>query len=645
VTFFENQALARRHTALMVALFVLAVVGVVLAVNAIVPLAFYLTSRGMVPLPPGTWVWLTLGTLAVIGGRTLVGVVQLRGGGEAVAQLAGGVPVVRGTRDPDERRLLNVVDEMAIASGVSVPRVYLLPGERGINAFAAGYSPNEAVLAVTEGAARTLTRDELQGVMAHEFSHILNGDMRLNIRMIGVLAGILFIGEIGNFLLRLRSEGDSRKGGGLLFVGAALLIIGYGGLFFGRLIKAAVSRQREFLADASSVQFTRNPEGIAGALATIGSEPGGSLVRARRAETLSHMFFANGVSMWFESVFATHPPLLERIARVDARFNPLEYLRRRRPRSAEPAEAVALVAPPARRPAGAPAPVAPLAPPPARAPVPPGAPAEAARAGRVAGVLGSVGALTPSHVAYASAVLEGLPAAVHEAVADPEGTGALLLALALSDDEPARAQQLALLEAAGAAALARRADALATETRALPIQTRLPIVALAGPSLRRMEPPAREALARQLQTLVEADHRITLEESVLLTLARRHLAPTPGRAPVRFRSIREVRDDARLVLSLLAHAGGGDTAVAFARGTAALELADAPLLPREAMEFARVGEALGRLAALAPFVKGRLLEACVETVIADETVSVVEAEVLRAVAAALDCPVPPILAQ
>ena len=636
VTFFEHQTRARRSTSLLVVLFALAVVGVVLAVNLVVPLALYVGARGFITPSAGLYVGLTVVTLAVIGIRTLVGVLQMRGGGDAVAQLAGGVRVERGTRDADERRLLNVVDEMAIASGVSVPHVYVLRGERGINAFAAGYSPNEAVVAVTEGTARTLTRDELQGVVAHEFSHVLNGDMRLSVQMIGVLAGILFIGEVGNFLLRARSGGDDRRsGGGIVFVGAALLIIGYAGLFFGRLIKAAVSRQREFLADASSVQFTRNPEGIAGALATISAGPGSSLVANRRAETLSHMFFATGVSMWFESLFATHPPLLERIARIDRRFNPIEYLKRRRPRAAEPPESVAPVAPTAR-PAPLPAAAAPLA----------AAPAPAARAARVAGVLDSVGRVTPSHVQYASAVLENLPAAVNEAVADAEGAGALVLALALSDDELARKQQLALLEAAGADALARRADALAGQTRGLAVQARLPVVALAGPSLRSLDAAARETLARQLQMLVEADHRITLEESVLLTLARRHLAPTVGRdVPVRFRSIREVPDDARLVLSLLAHAGSGDTAAAFARGMSALDLPDAPPLPREAMELATVGEALGRLATLAPFVKGRLLEACVETVIADATVSVVEAEMLRAVAAALDCPVPPILAR
>jgi hypothetical protein len=268
-----------------------------------------------------------------------------------------------------------------------------------------------------------------------------------------------------------------------------------------------------------------------------------------------------------------------------------------------------------------------------------------ARTARVTTVLGSVGRVTPAHVQYASAVLENLPAAVNDAVADGDGAATLLLALALSDDELARKQQLALLEADDADALARRADALANQLRGLAVESRLPIVALAGPSLRSLDPDARQALSRRLQALVDADDRITLEEAVLLTLARRHLAPTAGRnVPVRFRSIREVRDDARLVLSLLAHAGVGDTAAAFARGVAVLELGDdTRALPRDAMEFAKIGEAFERLLMLAPFVKGRLLEACVETIVADATVSVVEAETLRAVAAALDCPVPPLL--
>jgi Zn-dependent protease with chaperone function len=628
-SFFERQASARQSTTRLVVLFVLAVLGVVLAVNAAAPLVTLLVTRGGVTLSSNVYLWLTAATLTIIVLRSLVGIAQLRGGGgDAVARLAGGVPVERGTRDPDERRLLNVVDEMAIASGVTVPHVYVLPGEPGLNAFAAGYSPNEAVIAVTEGTLRTLTRDELQGVIGHEFSHVLNGDMRINIQMIGVLAGILFIGEIGLFVLRSQRGGGRKSGGGLvLLVGAALLIIGYSGLFFGRLIKAAISRQREYLADDSAVQFTRNPEGIAGALATIGAEPGGSLVRARAAETLSHMFFANGVTMWFESLFATHPPVLDRIARIDRRFNPVEYLARRRRRAAD-VEAPAMTRAPAVPMAAAPLSPAALEP----------------RAARVAEVMGSVGRPAPVHVEYAAALLQSLPATVRDAARDPEGAQALLLALALADEDLARKQQLELLEAAGADTLARRADTLAATARTLPVTARLPVVALLGPTLRRLDAAVRQTLARHLAALVEADQHVTLEESVLLTLARRHLAPRIGRAPVRFRSILAVRDDARLVLSLLAHAGEGDTAAAFERGVARLALVDAALVPRDAVELAKVGEALDRLASLAPFVKAQLLEACARTVVADASVSVMEAEVLSAVAAGLDVPVPPVLA-
>ena len=234
------------------------------------------------------------------------------------------------TTDPDERRILNVVEEMAIAAGTPVPPVYLLEKEDGINAFAAGHSPSDAVVAVTRGCVRTLSRDELQGVVGHEFSHILNGDMRLNLRLMGVLFGILLIGLTGYILLRsssgyrVRDDRDDDRGGRnvLPLIGLALYVIGYVGVFFANLIKSAVSRQREFLADASAVQFTRNPDGIAGALKKIGALSAGSTIREPRAEEASHMFFgsAGGAGQLF-GLLATHPPLVERIRRLDPSFD------------------------------------------------------------------------------------------------------------------------------------------------------------------------------------------------------------------------------------------------------------------------------------------------------------------------------------
>jgi Zn-dependent protease with chaperone function len=332
-TFFENQAQARRNTKFLVLMYALAVGGVVLAVDLVLgglyawnadvgPEAMQLSLAARFgAVPRAVYLWGAIGTAALILAVSAWNIMQLGSGGKAVAEMAGARRVASDTRDPLERRLVNVVEEMAIASGVRVPAVYVMDGERGINAFAAGYEVSDSIIAVTRGTLETLNRDELQGVIGHEFSHILHGDMRLNVRMIGVLAGIVFIGSIGEFLMRSQrgSRSDSKGGGAILLAGLALLLIGYIGLFFARLIKAAVSRQREFLADASSVQFTRNPDGIAGALDQIGAAPAGSLVAGRHAEDLSHMFFGQGIAVRLSGLFATHPPLEERIARLEGR--------------------------------------------------------------------------------------------------------------------------------------------------------------------------------------------------------------------------------------------------------------------------------------------------------------------------------------
>jgi Zn-dependent protease with chaperone function len=624
-----------------VVLFLLAVAAVTATVNVTVALFWLATiGRGIAPysidgagnvalavarVPPALFAWTTAVTLAVIATRSLVTVYAMRGGGDAVARMVGGVPLERGTADPAERRLLNVVDEMAIASGVTVPRVYVLRGEPGLNAFAAGYAPNQAALAVTEGALRQLTRDELQGVVGHEFSHVLNGDMRLNVRMIGVLAGILCIGEVGEFLMRSAGGGrGSRRGNrsAVILLGVALMVIGYVGLFFGRLVRAAVSRQRELLGDASSVQFTRNPRGLAGALAVIGAAAEGSLVRDRHAETLSHMFFAEGVKVWLGSVLATHPPVAERIRRIDPRFAPAEYLRTRTTAAPPPAGAA-----------------------PAHRAAPTVAPPVASRPAAV--LVDSVGRPTPAHVDHAARLLAALPPALHAAAEEPAAAQALLLAFALAPDEADRKRQVALLEQSGRDALAQRADALAGAVRTLSPVLRLPVVAIALATLRELEQPARDALVSDLVAAIEADRHLTLDEFVLLTIVRQQLGASAARPePVAHRSIFEVTDDARVVLALLAHtgaAGPGEARAAFERGTQALRLPAAALPPSGDVALARVGDSFDRLRRLAPFVKRLFLESCVETVTADDTLGLAEAELLRAIAAALDCPVPPIL--
>ena len=319
MNFFERQAAARRNTSRLVLLFALAVLGIVAMVDLAAFVAFGASGGGG---SGGLLVFCTLLTIGVIGLGSLYRVASLRGGGESVALQMGGTPIGADTTDFNLRRLRNVVEEIAIASGVPVPKIFVLEHEAGINAFAAGYSPSDAVIAVTRGALDRLNRDELQGVVAHEFSHVLNGDMRLNIRLMGVLFGILMLGLIGRKILQHGRFGGRSKGAGAVLVAALIaMIVGYVGLFFGRMIKASVSRQREKLADASAVQFTRQTSGLAGALKKIGGLDEGSLLNERNdAEEVSHMLFGDGVG--FHGLFATHPPLIERIQELEPSFRP-----------------------------------------------------------------------------------------------------------------------------------------------------------------------------------------------------------------------------------------------------------------------------------------------------------------------------------
>src|SRR5262245_37625861 len=326
--FFEQQDSARRRTFRLVAYFLLAILCLIALVYGLLLVAFGLAGEDG-PLSwwqPELLLFAAAGVGLVVGGASAFKVAQLASGGQAVALMMGGREVPRTTRDARERRLLNVVEEMAIAAGVPVPPVYILE-EPGINAFAAGYAPGDAVVAVSEGCLRYLTRDELQGVVAHEFSHILNGDMRLNICLIGLIFGIMALTLVGRILMlssggRRSSSNRRDSGGGLVLVGLGLFILGLVGAFFGRLIQAAVSRQREYLADASAVQFTRNPDGIAGALKKIGGLKEGSSISNPEAAEVAHMFFASAfLGGGLGGLLATHPPLLDRIRRLDPQFD------------------------------------------------------------------------------------------------------------------------------------------------------------------------------------------------------------------------------------------------------------------------------------------------------------------------------------
>src|SRR5689334_7024598 len=315
MNFFVQQEQARRQTRRMLILFALAVAVIVCATDGVVVFALGLDSAHHAG---GGINWFALAALSVavvvaILLGSLYRIATLSGGGAAVARQLGGTPVESGADNFAYRRLRNIVEEIAIASGVPVPQIFVLENEAGINAFASGYTPADAAVTVTRGALDKLTRDELQGVIGHEFSHVLNGDMRLNIRLMGVVFGILVIATIGRKIAELSGRGRSRDGAGIVMFGLALFAIGYIGVVLARLIKASISRQREFLADASAVQFTRQTLGIAGALKKIGGLAEGSKLASSNTEEVAHMLFGDGVG--YSALFATHPPLKQRILR------------------------------------------------------------------------------------------------------------------------------------------------------------------------------------------------------------------------------------------------------------------------------------------------------------------------------------------
>ncbi|MDE2924574.1 MAG: M48 family metallopeptidase [Acidobacteriota bacterium] len=636
--FFQQQDVARRGTTRLVVLFSLAVLAIVVSVEVLLAATMGYFGRdpdtGAIDWTavgdPRLLILATLGTLLVVGGGSLYRVAQLRGGGRVVAEELGGRLVDGSTSDPVERRLLNVVEEMAIASGTSTPPVYMMDAETGINAFAAGFAPQDAVIGVTRGAATTLDRDELQGVIAHEFSHILNGDMRLNIRLMGLLHGIFVIGMIGYFILRMSfytGGGRSRDSKGampILALGAGLAFVGFAGTFFGNLIKAAVSRQREFLADSSAVQFTRHPGGIAGALKKIGGFVTGSQVDNPNAPQASHMFFGRATS-GFSAMFSTHPPLKERIRRIDPSWDGGF------PELPEPGE-------------GAPGTVG-----------PPGAAGFAgAEAGGAAGptladAVGQVGQPTSAHIAYAGALFDRLPEALVAAAHEPYGARALIYALLLDRDEGPRRLQLAHLEAAADDGVYEETVKLARLVGRLDPTMRLPLVEIALPALCALTPWQYELFRKNLVELVEADEMLDLFEWSLQRILLRDMQGRFGRSGperVRHRSLRAVRSPLAVMLSVLAYVGNRDpgaAAHAFGEAWRGLALPETGLLGHEDCGFGALDEALAELDHAAPMVKKRVVEAAVVCITADRQVTVEEAELLRAVSASISCPMPPIL--
>jgi uncharacterized tellurite resistance protein B-like protein len=493
------------------------------------------------------------------------------------------------------------------------------------------------VIAVTQGAMKLLTRDELQGVIGHEFSHILNGDMRLNIRLMGIIFGILCLAVVGRILLSTR--GDRRNP--LPLLGLLLLIIGWAGVFFGRLIQAAVSRQREFLADAASVQFTRNPAGLSGALKKIGGLSYGSKLESAHSDEASHMYFGNGVGEPLFGFLATHPPLDERIRAIDPSFDgkfPMIA-----PAGGEESAAVPASARPARIPIPFPFPL-------------PGMPAS--RGGlaglappiMAAAVIPNLGRPATVHLAYAANLRDSIPPEVQNAARDPLGASAIVYGLLLSSDAELRGRQLQLLSDSTSEAIRRETELLLPAVSQIASQAKLPLVDLALPALRQFSPDQYQQFSTALQQLTECDNEIDLFEYVLQKIVLRHLDPSFNgvrKTMVQYYAIRALAPDCSILLSAVARVGADDPAqaqAAFQLGAQVLGYqanAELAFVPEESCDLPQVDEALNRLCQAVPQIKKNVLNACAQTVAADGVIQEGEAELLRAIADTLDCPMPP----
>lgn len=613
MNFFRDQERARRNTQWLILFFILAV-GLIVAVLYLL-FAVLLKSKGGTLWEPRLLLMVGGGVVSLIGGASFHKTMQLAsGGGSAVAEAMGARRVTRDSTDRLEQRLLNIVDEMAIASGITVPQVYIMDRESGINAFAAGSQPSEAVVAVTRGCLEQLNRDELQGVVAHEFSHIFNGDMRLNLRLMGVLFGILVIAIFGRVMMRAsltsssrRRNSDDRARVALAALGLAMFCIGYIGVFFGELIKAAVSRQREFLADAAAVQFTRNPQGIAGALKKIAGYHLGTTVTALKAEEASHMFFARAVSGWFN----THPPLEARIARIEPAFR--------------------VMAPSSTSSTGG---------------SPGAAPHVAAMGFAITpdAVRDSIGVTRHEHLEYAHQLLEQLPKSIHQALHEPRQAASVLYALLVtpeSDPETVLQQNLESSDDTMGLQVLSHLPWIKDCSRGY----WLPLVELALPALRELKQDEQLAILDNVQALARADGKINLFEFALLAIVEQQLGDKPRKKTKR-PALNVITEDLNLLLSLLARAGKKsrtevDESFAAAVALAPLK-ANWKLLQPKSVGLAQLADLLDRLNTLTFGFKGKVIEACTAAIIANGHVALVEAELLRAIGARLECPVPPL---
>lgn len=629
MNFFDAQDQARRATRWLVIVYIVATALIVAGITLVI--AVGMTEAGIQP-DASVIAGSALAVLGLIVGSSLFKTATLSGGGGKVAQQMGGTLVPPNTTDPQRQRLRNVVEEMSIASGVPVPDIYVLEEEAGINAFAAGFSPGDAAVAVTRGTLEVLNREELQGVVAHEFSHILNGDMRLNIRMMGVLFGIMVVGMIGRTILRsarysgFSSRKRSGNSGGFLAIGLGLTVLGWIGVFFSRLIKAAVSRQREYLADASAVQFTRQTDGIANALKKIGGYSQRSYVQSADPEEVSHMLFANGTPK-LSSMFATHPPLTERIQALEPNFRETDYPHVEHGRQRAPLRPEAAA----------------------------GLSGERQDTPQVPGTLpdddivASIGNPGPEHLTLARQLHRSIPAELFQAAHSPND--AYLLTLALIIDDAQADRQLSLIDSQLGDERGAQVRGFHTELQSVGPRYWLPLLEISFPALKQRPAESLEFLIDLMRKLMDIDGDIDLREFCYARIIARHLeqAAAPAAASHKNRVSKDAARQAAVdLIRIVAHQGNDDQAAEESACKAGLRIfggwaGEVDVVPGDHRSVQRLDDALTVLAMINAAGRKSLVDAVTATIRQDDRLTLREAELLRAICASLECPLPPIL--
>lgn len=663
MNFFEAQDRARRATWKLVGLYLISILLIITAVYLVV--LFVLGYAGQVPpgasLSQRLWfpdILLSVSTVLVIIilAGTLFRVAQLRKGGSAVAEMLGGRKIEPSTRNHQERQLMNVVEEMSIASGIPVPDVYILDNEQNINAFAAGFGTDDAAVGVTKGTLDKLSRDELQGVIAHEFSHIFNGDMKLNIRLIGILNGILLLHIMGMILMRSaafsRMGGSGRGGSGgggqaalaMILLGLALLIIGYIGMLFGRMIQAAISRQREYLADAAAVQYTRNPDGIAGALRKIGQTKHGAKINDGHAMEMSHLFFASSFHSALDRMFATHPPLEKRIKAIDPAFDQENQKKKARIKKRLEKDRIASAetgAASGGKPSGQAADSG------FTIPGMPGGTMDSAHpALKPEVILAAIGTVDGERVRVAGQLIERIPVKLREMAHEPLGAEALTVALLLSGREPSAEKLPDWFRDEAGNELEKLTEKLLGDLNKGSREWFLPLAELALPSLRQMSDKQYKQFRETIERLIRDDEHVSLFEFAMekMILHQLDTAFSKRKEPkIRHYHFKTLSSEFAVLLSAMAHASESDTETAWDAGLEPVKKLipnDLRLLNQDEYTFDALDKALEEMAASANPVKKHLLSSLAHSISADEQISVRERELFRAVSIAIGSPVP-----